>query len=162
VPGALAWSMLRASAMRLVPASFLLLSSLFVAAAAGAQERPIETAAPPATAPTDRPTEMNSAPLLVTGTVLAGAGTISVVSGAILFANDPCSGDDHGPDGSCGMGFGRLMGLVLMGGGGAMALAGAPMIVAGAWQVPADDGGAPEATAALRLGVGHARLDVTF
>lgn len=84
------------------------------------------------------------------------------MSGAVVFASDPCSSGERAPDGSCGMGFGRLFGLLLMGGGGAMALVGAPLIVAGAWQVPADDAGPPAATATLGLGAGHARLDVSF
>lgn len=145
--------------MRLALPSVLLVSSLFLTTAASAQERPIDTAAPPPP-PAAEATEMNSPALFITGTSLAAVGTGTMVAGAVVFAEDSCSADeDHL---GCSMGFGRFFGALMMGGGGLFVLAGTPMIVAGAWQVPSDDGGAPAATATLGLGAGHARLDVTF
>lgn len=147
--------------MRPLLASFALAASLVVASTASAQERPLDTGAPP---PVDLggDTEMNSVPLFVTGTSLAAVGTGSIVAGAVIFGNDTgeCATIAAGAY-PCSMGFGQLIGGLMMGGGGLLALAGAPMIIAGAWQVEGDDG-SPEATATLGLGAGHARLDVTF
>ena len=152
--------LLKRSSMRPAIASFTMCASLLVASAASAQERPIDTAAPPPVA-SSGDTEMNSVPLFVTGTSLAAVGTGSFVAGAVIFAEDSCT-TEPGQIFPCSMGFGRFFGALMMGGGGLLALAGTPMIVAGSWQVPGEDGGASEATATLGVGAGHARLDVTF
>ncbi len=126
---------------------------------AAAQELGPALAAPPAPV-ADAPTEVSSPALLVTGTVLGGLGVGAIATGAGFWAADPCSQDT--PEGQCGMGFGRLAGMFMMGGGGLLVLTGAPMIVAGAWQVPSDDRGVPPTTAEVRLGAGRAELGVTF
>jgi hypothetical protein len=147
--------------MRTSLASFLAAAAgVLVASAAQAQERPLEVGAPAAHAPAEQPTEMNSVPLFVTGTSLAAVGVASVITGAAFYGNDPCTGAAN--DATCGMGFGRFLGLTMMGGGGLLALAGAPLIVAGAWQVESEDVGVPPTTAELRVGAGRAELDVRF
>lgn len=146
--------------MRLAIASFTLSASFLLASMASAQERPLDIAAPPPPVAAGD-TEMNSVPLFVAGTSLAAVGTGSFVAGAVIFAEDSCT-TEPGQIFPCSMGWGRFFGGLMMGGGGLLALAGTPMIIAGAWQVEGDDGAPPEATATLGLGAGHARLDVTF
>lgn len=144
--------------MRLGFASSTLAAALALSSTAAAQDI-LPAAAPPPTA-AESPTEANSPALLVTGTVLGVLGVGAIGTGAAFWAGDPCSQDT--PEGQCGMGFGRLAGMFLMGGGGLLVLTGTPMIVAGAWQVPSEDRGVPPTTAELRVGAGRAELGVTF
>ncbi len=143
-----------------VPVLALSILTSLTVGEAQAQERPIDAAAPAAVAPAEGETEMNSVPLFVAGTSLATVGVASVMAGATFYGNDPCTGAAN--EATCGMGFGRFLGLAMMGGGGLLALAGAPMIVAGAWRVESEDAGVPPTTAELRVGPARAELGVTF
>lgn len=117
------------------------------------------------TAPTPEATpqkEWNSPALAVTGSVLAGLGTAAIITGGVLYGSDDCREvDDAALPVPC-MYFGETIGGITMLGGGALVLVGAPMIVAGAWQVESDDRGIPPTTAELKVGPARADVVVSF
>jgi hypothetical protein len=144
----------------------LLGATLALPANAHAQE-PLFAALPPGAPPAEETTpttEMNSPALFVTGTVIAGLGLGTAAVGAAIYADDPpCDqGATAGLVPACGMQINRFFGLAMMGGGAGLALIGAPMIVAGAWQVDAEDQGVPPTTAELRVGATRADFTVSF
>jgi uncharacterized membrane protein YedE/YeeE len=148
-------------------------STMLVSMSAAAQEAddangplaPVEVAPSPASvAPAEAPdeTEWNSPALAITGSVFATIGLASVITGAAFIAHDAEQNEECPTDQPCGMGFGGLFGMIGVAGGGLFILAGVPMIVAGAWQVPSDDAGEPPATVQLRAGAGRIEVLGTF
>lgn len=138
--------------------SLLLLSTVTVATGAAAQDRPLEIAAPPPPLAAEAATEMNSVPLFVVGTSLAGLGAAAVVTGAVIYGDDDCATTESALY-PC-MNIGQAIGGITMGAGGILALVATPLIVAGAWQIGSDH--APPTTATLILGPARADLGVTF
>lgn len=107
-------------------------------------------------------TEWNSPTLGATGIALAGTGALAVTFGAMMVAS-PGGRCVIGPEKTeCEEGPGVLAGGLTIAGGSALVLAGVPMIVAGAWQVPSEQRGVPATTAELRVGAGRGELAVTF
>ncbi len=104
--------------------------------------------------------EWNSPALAVTGSVIAGLGSAAIVTGAVIYGNDDCREVDSPTFPVPCMHFGQAIGGITMLAGGGLVLIGAPMIVAGAWQVESDDRGIPPTTAELQ--VGPARADVVM
>jgi len=161
--------------MRKLFASFLLFASIVAPSLAHADELPtlvpmrsIPLTSEPAAEPQR---EWNSPALAVTGSIVAGLGIAATITGAVIYADDPCTGDDTGSaTGSittiglpaCGMGFGQAAGGITMLGGAGLVLIGTPLIVAGAWQVDSDDAGVPPTTAKLSVGPARADFAVTF
>jgi hypothetical protein len=100
-------------------------------------------------------TRWNSPAMAITGSVLAGIGLAQAGVGVALLATN--SHDEGGMGVRSGLG-----GLALLG-GGLFVAAGTPLIVAGAWQIPAGSGAAALAPAArLRVGAGSVELSGTF
>ncbi len=158
--------------MRRLPASLLTLAalaaaSIVVPSVAQADELPLlaptqgfsfETA--PVSAEPAK--EWNSPALAVTGSVIAGFGTATIITGAAIYAGDDCREvDDSTLPAPC-MHYGEAIGGITMLAGGGLVLLGAPMIVAGAWQVESDDRGIPPTTAELQVGPSRADLVMTW
>lgn len=158
----------KASTMRTRLACFLTVASLALPSLAQAQELPslvpsipLDGASSASATTAEKPaTEWNSPALAVTGTVVAGLGVAATTVGAFIYLNDECADDDAGLY-PC-MNFGEVIGGITMLGGGGLILIGAPMIVAGAWQVESKDRGIPPTTAELKLGPARADLAIAF
>lgn len=122
------------------------------AAPIGAGFGPAPAQLPPAPAPGDaETTHRRSTPMMVTGIVMSGLGTVAIPTGALVILASNCMDCSESM-----MAERRLPGIALAAAGVALVGAGIPLWVIGAQHVPASQASAPT----IRVGAGAA--DVTF